>query len=58
MERLAGRTLAYGGALKCTRNRIMLAMKETGTAAPLDVFSPNGRNSLSGFEADASRAKA
>ncbi|MGO4556862.1 hypothetical protein AB4Y84_21995, partial [Stenotrophomonas sp. 2YAF22] len=58
MERLAGRTLAYGGALKCTRNRIVLAMKETGTAAPLDVFSSNGRNSLSGFEADASRAKA
>ncbi|MCV0324018.1 hypothetical protein [Stenotrophomonas riyadhensis] len=58
MERLAGRTLAYGGTLKCNRNRIVLAMKETGTAAPLDAFSSDARNSLSGLEAGPSRAQA
>ncbi|KRG55776.1 hypothetical protein ARC02_06480 [Stenotrophomonas africana] len=58
MERLAGRTLAYGGTLKCNRNRIVLAMKETGAAAPLDAFSSHARNSLSGLEAGPSRAQA
>ncbi len=41
VERLAGRTIAYGGTVQCHRNRIRMAMVETGDSAAIGIASFN-----------------
>ena len=55
-ERLAGRTLAYGGAVQCQRNRIRMALMEaptsgTGAPSPHGGWDPVGEASRDGQQA-------
>ena len=44
IERLAGRAMAYGGSVQSQRNRIRIALIETGVPAPLPSFHPADRS--------------